>query len=239
MSPEEIQERLHNLEQQIINSYKHASILDDVCTLQPVTPSYQRGEFTQFANRFEIERGHILDGTYMIISELGLEVARSEISLLIDEFTKQSPSKKIKKFSIVEIAIAVQHLESYHYKPTVIFIPKEYFEDVWEWNKKFLVPPSESWDHLAVNSVTILKVIYSSEYAKFNDIIITSQPSNIWRYRPDERTTDERLTARFHWGDSDDPINTLLEIKTVFNFEIKPKEANVILKLPHSEGSEE
>ncbi len=237
MNLEEIQKKVQNLEQQIISSYKNASILDDVCTLEPVSPDHQYGNFHKFDNRYKIEREYIYDSThYLIVNDFGLEVARSEIALLIDEFVKQSPTRELKEFSINEIKKAVYDIQS-HYcrpKPTVIFIPDKYFDEVFEWNQRQMLVPQELWKNLALDPITKLQVKYSSEYAKFDDIIITSKSENIWQYRPDERT-NERLIAKFYWENHEDPLNTILEVKTVFNFEIKRKEANMVLKLPCTE----
>lgn len=240
MSPEEIQEKLHSLEQQIIDSYKNASILDDVCTLEPVERNYQYGQFHQFANRYKIEKAHILDHShFLIVNELGLEIARSEIALLIEEFTKQSISRKVEEFSMTEIRRAISDLKRQYFrpKPTVIFIPTEYFNEVFEWNKTQGLDFRDSWKYLALDHQTRIKVKFSSKYAKFDDIIITSEASNIWQYRPDE-LTNERLTARFHWEDYEYPMDAILEIKTIFNFKTT-KEANMILKLPHREKPED
>ena len=85
---------------------------------------------------------------------------------------------------------------------------------------------------IPLSSISILKIKFSSKYAEFNDIIITSKETNVWQYRPDI-TTGDRITAKFEdWEKSAYSENIILLVRTIFNFRITNKEANFVLELP-------
>ena len=233
-----IQKKIHDLEEQIRTSYNNTSILDDVCKLEPVSTDYYHGKFKQFANKFAIERNHITDSSHILsMGELGTSVARSEIKVLLRKFSEQIVPTKLDLFSIDEIENSIQELSTQDYEPTTIFIPSSYFHEILDWNngKKSQFNMSMNTMHkLVIDPNTILNVKYSSKYVQFSNIIIVSKEANRWQYRPDQNN-EHRLTVKFDW-EVDDPINTMLLVKTIFNFEICSPNANIIFNLPSQEN---
>jgi len=234
MDRRDIDEELKKLENQVVKSFHNATILDNVCNVKEVTQDYRKDQFSQFAKKIDIERSHILDSSHiLLIGELGLSVARSEINLLLHDFAEKSKHVKIDDFSIEKIAEIVYDLQANDFEPSAVFIPTQYFDKVFEWNQKFLEmlkqPEISYLRSLIIDNNTVLRVLYSSKYAKFDNVMIVSKYANIWEFRPDE-DTGNRLTAKFDWDSSE--IDVPLLIRTRFNFEIKSTEANVSLDFP-------
>lgn len=227
----EIEKKLADLENQIKKSYKNGSILERVCTLKEVSNDEEHGTFKQFAGRFLIERSHVTDPSHvLLLGELGLSVARSEIELLIEEISKQEKST-IDDFSIEKIREKVNLMKGQGYKPNMVFIPIEYFHDVYDWNKthKEIGSEGSAFDTLQLDASTSLRVNYSNKKIEFEDVIIISNEVNIWKYRPDLET-NERLIAKFNWDEGDE-TNVILGVKTIYKFLITDRMGNVVLKI--------
>lgn len=156
--------------------------------------------------------------------------------MLLQEFSQNTPSKQSERFSIPEIRDTIHDLQAADFYPNVVFVPSEFFHEVFEWNQqqrqRIPHPISNPMHSLIIDPTTILKVKYSSRYAEFDNVIITTKEANLWQYRQDIET-GERITAKFDWN-QDDPQNTSLLVKTIFNFQIKSDEANIVLELPHT-----
>lgn len=237
MTAEEIQRTLEKLEKQIKDAYSRYSIIDKVCRPVPVNPSERFGKFTQFASRFLIERQHITDSSvFLMLDEIGTSVARDETKYIIDYLSKSSPSKNVEKVSHSDLIHEVSRLWSEGFTPNHIFMPIDYFHDVFEWNRGRPLATYErglsATDSLQISPDLILKISYSNKYVEFEDIIITSRKANKWEYRPVDDTPN-RLIVKFDWN-YNDPINTILEVKTVFNFVVEYPEGNFVLKKQHT-----
>lgn len=235
MNIDEIKQRLAGLEEDVRKSYRNTTILDDVCTVESVTPNYEIGSFEQFASLYPIERAIIKNQShFLLLGELGRSLARSEIELLLKEFTKIPPRKTLTKFSIEDIQNVTYDLQDNDFHPHTVFIPARYSVDVMHWNERFHnIGYNVFSSDLILDPTTKLKVRYSSKYAKFDNIIIVSRDANIWQFRPDP-ITNERITAKFNW-EYDDVENASLLVRTVFRFHNPSPEANVVLELPHDQ----
>lgn len=234
----EIDEKLNELEKQIIKSYYNTSIIDRVCTLHPVSEEID-GTYEQFAGKYLIERSHITDPShFLILNELGTSLANSETKFLIKQFTTNTKTE-IDTFSVEKIKEKMFEIKSKEYFPNMVFIPINYFHDVYDWNKvhKPYGSAGSIFDRLYFDRDNSLQVKYSNKKIKFNDIIITSKEVNHWSYRPDKET-QERIKAKFDW-DMNDTENSLLLVKTVFKFSNENKEGNAVIKIKDFEESSE
>jgi len=230
MISSEIQQKLGELENQIKTAYSRSSIIDYVCIPVKVVPTERYGKFTQFANRLLIERQHVTDSShYLILGEIGTSVARDEERHIIDTLSKLSPQNIVKEISYAEITKGVDIIKSKGFTPNHIFIPIDYFQDVFKWNKDKIKPSHTGsvFDSLVIQNNATLKVTYSNKYVPFDNVIITSKEANKWEYRPVDDTIN-RLTVKFDWS-YNDPENTLLDVKTIFNLVVKPTEANLVI----------
>ena len=80
---------------------------------------------------------------------------------------------------------------------------------------------------------SVLKIKYSSKFAEFKDVIITTKEVNHWIYRPDPETRN-RITAKFDWDAGNDE-NTELLVRTIFNFRVKDQEGNAVFRINNQE----
>lgn len=226
-----INAKLQELEDQIKNSYNNASILNYVCTLKAVSKDVDHGTFEQFAGRYLINRNHVTDSSHiLLLGELGVSVAIAEIQYLINEFSNYE-KQTIASFSIEKILDVVYEIKSKGYNPNLVFIPIEYYFQIFEWNKtnKPVGSKGSSFDTLYLDAETSLQVKYSNKKIELEDVIITSKEVNNWNYRPGEESED-RFTAKFDWG-IEDKENTVVLVKTVFKFTINEKDGNAVLKI--------
>jgi len=226
-----IQEKIRELEEQIHSTYRNYSRIDDICITNAVPLDQRRNQFRQFAKRFLIERQHITDEThFLIFDNFGSGVARSELNYLIHELNQNSQTTNIPEVTLANIREQVEVMHNNGHTPNVIFMPIEYYHTIHEWNMQ---PFQEGLidrnlgDSLVVNRNAILKVIFSNKYVPFENVIITSRENNLWEYRADERT-DSRLTAKMDW-ELEDPINAILLVKTVFNYQVHNELGNHVL----------
>jgi len=226
----EPKDELIKLEEQIKKAYSSYSIIDKVCTPQPVSVDIHYGQFSQFANKLLIEKEHITSSShYLILGEIGTSVARNEIRHIVDAISDLSTKKELDEITYVDIKNSVLSLQSQHYKPNHIFLPIDFFHKLIDWNREKPLDFKQGsvFDQLFIDNYGALKVTYSNKYIPFDNVVITCKEANIWEYRPSS-ISNERMTAKFDWNPSD-PINTILLVKTVFNF--KPsKEGNAVLK---------
>lgn len=232
MANDAIGEKLRELEEQIRTSYQNVSILDDVCTLEPVLENIQRNQFVQFSSKFAINRARITNPTnYLLLGNLGKSVARSEINLLTREIQNTARQETLDDLSFENIRDLVHDLIAQDYQPNVIFIPKKYVHNAHNWNLEHKPVGSQGsiFSRLYLDAATSLNIEYSSKYTNFEDIIVTTKTANQWQFRPDI-DTEGRLTAKFDW-DVDNEGNTELLIKTVFNFKILEDQANIVFKI--------
>ena len=179
---------------------------------------------------FKINRDQITNPiNVLLLGELGSSVARSEIKTLLDSFS-ECDTTEIDTFSFEKIREKVFSMKSNGHNPNAIFVPIEYFHNVYDWNKekKPYDSPGSLFDVLYLDAVTSLKVKYSNKIVPFQDVIITSKEANHWNYRLDEETQG-RITVKFDWDDGDDE-NTILLIKTTFKFNVE-KDGNAVLKI--------
>lgn len=228
---EQINQKLRELENQIRKSYNNVSILDHVCTLESVSEETDYGTYQQFAGKFEINRERVTNPTnFLMLGELGASVARSEIIFLINELSTFAKSE-IDTFSIDKIKEKVFMMRSQGYHPNTVFIPIEYYEDVFEWNKthKPYGSGGSIVDSLYLDPISNLQIKYSNKKIEFEDVIITSKDANHWKYRPDAETNG-RITAKFDWDVQNDE-NSILLVKTVFKFETDRNGGNTVLKI--------
>jgi len=226
----EIQKKIEELENQIKTAYSRNSIIDNVCIPVKVSPNYEYGKFTKFANRLLIERQRITDpSNYLILGEIGTSVARSEERHIIDTLSKLSSPNIVKEISYEEITKGVDIIKTRGFTPNHIFMPIDYFQNMIKWRaSKLSTNPALSDIHsLPIQNDLILKVTYSNKYVPFENVIITSKEANKWEYRPID-DTDNRLTAKFDWN-YNDLDNVILDVKTTFNLKIEHPEANLVL----------
>ncbi|MGB9003690.1 MAG: hypothetical protein WCC52_07795 [Nitrosotalea sp.] len=231
MDRDQINQKLSELENQIRKSYNNVSILDHVCILESVPEEIDHGTYQQFAGRYKINRERITNPTnFLILNELGASVARSEIIFLIHELSNSEKSE-IDTFSIDKIKEKVFSMRSQGYHPDVVFIPIEYYDKVFDWNKTHKPFDSEGniVDRLYLDRVSNLRIKYSNKKIEFEDVIIASKNANHWKYRPDAETNG-RITAKFDWDVQDDE-NSILLVKTVFKFTTDRNGGNVVLKI--------
>ena len=231
MDREKINQKLKELENQIRTSYNNASILDHICTLEGVPEEVEYGTYEQFAAKYKISREHITDSTHvLLLGELGASVARSEIIFLINSFSNYDKSE-IDTFSIEKIKEKTFSMQSQGYYPNAVFIPIEYFHDIYDWNKTNKLYGSEGniFDRLYLDSTNSLLVKYSNKKIELEDVIITSKEVNHWKYRSDAETKG-RFTTKFDWDIKDDE-NSILLVKTVFKFMNEEKNGNAVLKI--------
>lgn len=231
MDREQINQKLSELENQIRKSYNNVSILDHVCTLESVPEEIDYGTYEQFAGRYTINREHITNpANFMMLNELGASVARSEIIFLINELSNFE-KLEIDTFSIDKIKEKVFSMRSLGHHPDVVFIPIEYYDKVFDWNKTHKPFDSEGSivDRLYLDPISNLRVKYSNKKIEFENVIITSKDVNHWKYRPDAETNG-RITAKFDW-DVQDNENSILLVKTVFKFTTDRNGGNVVLKI--------
>ncbi len=123
-------------------------------------------------------------------------------------------------------------MRSQGYHPNVVFIPIEYYNDVFDWNKTHKPYDSAGSivDTLYLDDPTLnLRIKYSNKIIKFEDVIITSKDVNHWKYRLDAETKG-RVTAKFDW-DIQDEENSILLVKTVFKFTADRDGGNAVLKI--------
>lgn len=221
---------LERLELQIKKAYLTSSVIDEVCTIEPVHSDYHSGEFTQFVNRLLIEKEIILNpSNYISMSELGTSVSRNEINCIVKDTFEKCISKELEKIEYSDIVDAVLNLNANDYKPNHIFLPIEYFHKVIDWNagKPLDFSKRSVTGQVFIDGYGAIPITYSNKYVPFENVIVTCKEANLWQYRPASESND-RLTVKFDWN-LNDPINTILLVKTVFNF-IPHKEGNVVLK---------
>ena len=224
------QKRIKKLEDEIQEAYRRYSIIDKVCTPVPV-PKDDR-IFRQFAKKFLIERIHITDDSHFLILEnFGIGTARSEDNYLLEKIRLHSVCNEVNEINYEEIQNAVKQLKQNGFVPDAIFLPINYFHNVWDWNS---IPYqngqiTENLGHqLVIDKNTILPIIFSNKYVPFNEVFVVTKKVNIWEYRPDA-VTEGRLTTQFNWDYNDSKYTTLL-IQTIFNLEIKNSNGNILLK---------
>lgn len=232
MSNNEPTEELAEFVNQVKTAYSSSSVLDNVCTLTPVPTTERYGQFLQFAKNLLIERQHITDPShYLILDEIGTSVARNEIKEIVDNLSRQSPDGYHNgEVSYQNIVDAVISLRERNYRPNHIFLPIEFFHNVFEWNRG--VPRSyggnagSAFDSLLITNET-LKVTYSNKYIPFDNIVITSREAMNWEYRP-ASDNNERLTVEFNWNNNN-PTHTTLLVKEIFNFDPNV-DGNLVIK---------
>lgn len=242
--PVDINQKLRELENQIRTAYNSASIIDNVCTPTAVPPETRPNTFRQFVNSWLIERQHILDESHhLILGDLGEEVARNEIREIINRIGNSCKPRTVQDLTITEIRTSVQQLQSHGFRPNRIFLPIEYFHEVIEWNhssERTIAQYGGQYgsvtDSIYIDSSMILKVIYSNKYIPLDRVIITSKEANKWEFRPDAETNG-RLTAKFNW-DMNDPVNTSLLVRTVFNLVITDTRGNTVLQMVNRRNSD-
>ena len=231
MDKNEINTKLIQLENQIRNSYYKASIVENVCTIRPVLESIEHGEYKQFAQKFRINKEPILDtsGT-LLLDGIGDSLAFGEINFIIKALSDYEKST-INTFSVKKIEEKFFEMKNHTHTPNMVFIPIEYYHDIYEWNKthKPCGSAGSIFDRLCFSDGNSLRIQFSNKKIEFEDIIITSRDANHWNYRPDSETQG-RLTVKFDWGTSDSE-NAILLIKTVFKFVNEDKNRNSIIKI--------
>lgn len=228
--------KLVELELQIKKAYLDSSIIDEVCTVESVSTGYRYGKFTQFVNKLLIEKEIILNpANYMTMDELGTSVSRNEINCIVKDISEKCISKELEKIEYSDIVVAVLNLKNNRYNPNHIFLPIEYFHKVIDWNKDKPLDFSKRsvTGQLFIDGYNAINVTYSNKYVPFENVIITCKEANLWQYRPASKLND-RLIAKFDWNLSD-PINSILLVKTVFDF-IPRKEGNIVLKPKNNES---
>jgi len=225
--------RLQDLEEQIRTSYQNTTIIDDVCTVEAVDETYQPGQLKQFASKYAINREHITSTTHYLfgIGEFGKSTARSEINLLLREFRNSTNISDMEEFSFEQILEKVHELQANDFNPKVIFIPTSHMEKILEHNRENRPYGAQGsyFDTIYLDQATPLKIKYSSKYAQFEEIIITTKEANQWKYRPDVETGN-RITAKFDWNAGGDE-NTELIVRTIFNFRIGDPNGNAIFRI--------
>ena len=227
----EINERLQDLENQIQTTYKSYSVVGTVCTTKSISQSERFGQFRQFANKLLIERRHITDPSHhLILDEIGRSVARNEIKYLVNNLQKGCKQTTTEKISYRDIQEGVSSIQNSGFVPNHIFLPIEYFHEVFEWNKdkpRTYDATKSAFNSLYISESVTLSVDYSNKYIQFDDSIITSKEANFWEYRPTS-SDNERLISQFCWDQGDD-VNTILLVQTIFNLHVKHPEGNFLL----------
>lgn len=226
-----IQQRLERLEKQIQDAYAKHTVIDNVCIPTLVEPTVKAGQFRQIANNLLIEKERITDpNNYLLLEEIGTSVARGEIEYLVRNLTQNSPNTKIDGITYDKIVQGAEVIINNGFKPNHVFMPIEYSRYIREWNQ---FKPRRNWTEggirnaIYINEDIVMKVTFSNKYVPFEETVITSKESNRWEYRP---TVDRssRLTAKFNWN-YEDPMNTLLSVKTIFNHVVDER-GNLVMK---------
>jgi len=229
----DIQSKLIELEDKIKDAYMRSSVIDEVCTPIPVEQTIRYGQFSQFIQKLLVEREHMQNPShFLILDEVGTSVARGETKQIIEKISSL-PSKTVEKLSYEDILVGIQSLRDLGFVPNHIFLPINYFHEVFEWNKGKWRPDTargSAFSTLYTNSGEQLSINYSNKYIPFEHVMITSKEANIWEYRHvDDDSTKNRLKVKFDWN-YNDPDNTLLLVQTIYNFKISEENGNFIIK---------
>lgn len=231
MDRDQINTKLIQLENQIRNSYYSASIVENVCIIKDVPESIGYGEYQQFIQKLRINREPILDTSGTIsMDEIGRSLVFGEINFIIKSLSNYEKST-IDTFSVEKIEEKFFEMKTQNYTPNMIFIPIEYYHEIFEWNKTHKPYDSEGsmFDRLYLRDENYLKIKYSNKKIELEHIIITSKEVNQWNYRLDSETKG-RITVKFDW-DVPDSENTVLLVKTVFKFVNEDRDGNAVIKI--------
>ena len=208
----------------IIKSYKGSSEIPEVVQVKELDEERDKElEFIQIYKR--PPKSCLIKPSFVDCSTrwLGRSVAVGEINYLIKRILEDERIERVglrargHEEIFNEIKSVVGSLKEQNYKPSVVFIPLEILT---EFVKKGL---------LRIDEDTELKVINSSKFTPFEDIIIIDKAAGIWTFKTDEET-GERLIIEIREYDADKSKVDLL-VKTAVNFRIVDTEAIKILKI--------
>lgn len=169
------EQELNIFAEAIISSYKRTSILNEITTL--IDYSGQSGNYFQIGERVLIpKRFFDLDNKHnntIIAGQFCESIVLGEKNFLLKQFaTFAKTEKKTIRLNKPSYEDIIQQIENNFEKPTDIFMPIDYFHQVFEWTKKGLVKYEEWQPHFSVGSIKIKIHWAKTKLIPFKDIII-------------------------------------------------------------------
>lgn len=229
--------KLKEYERQIITAYENYSIVQFACAPVKISQSHERGKFLRLGNRLKIEKDILLNESHSVdLTNLGIGVAHGETKTVVNDITKSTTIRKIDSYATEDLLInAVFDQIDRGYNPRFVFVPIDYFLDIWKWSTARF--RRGNFDGLGgyewiIDNQTRLKVKYSNIHTPFENFIIVDPAYNIWNYR--QTKTGGRLTASFEES-LEDSENFYLNVHTVFKFDVTEPAANLVLKFKPKE----
>jgi len=224
--------KLSEYEKQIISSYQNYSIVPYACKAVKVSTGSDLGKFFRLGNRLKIERDILLNESHSVfLGNLGISVAHEETKTIVKDIAKSAAVEKLDvPASEYYLTAAIMSQIERGFNPRFIFVPIDYFLDVWKWSserfRRVNFDGQGGYEWVIDNNIK-LRIKYSNKYTPFDNFIIVDPVYNEWRYRPDSKTGG-RLTASFE--DKLDPDNLFLNVHTLFKFDVTESDANLVLK---------
>ena len=225
----------------IVEAYHHASEIEEIVTI--VNSIQETDRNVPFIS---IDQGHSLSRVprdclikpslvdcSAIWSEFGRYVAFSEMNYFIREVLKckrQVEDLTIKDPNIValydKIDSVVSDLRKKGFNPSIIFVPMKYSSDP---EVKKHVTYENGRAFLKVGTETKMRIVHSTRFKPFNDILILDKAAFAWQYKL-EKDSSERLVVTVQEDETSKSTVHVLA-KTTANLEIKNPKSLRILRI--------
>ncbi len=229
----------------ILESFNESSEISKAARLEEFDLSRDKDiEFISIYRRPIIPKDCFLTASYVDCSVLwhgyGRNVAFGEINYFVKQILDNSHIEKIEVDYVEDIIRLYDKIESTinslkddGFNPSTIFIPLDYLskfrKEGWNIESKLYNKFTYSDRQFKLNESTKLDIIHSSNYTKFEDIIILDKKACIWTFKPPDEVK-ERLHIEINEYEKDISKIDLL-VKTVINLKIENSDAIKILTI--------
>lgn len=192
-------------------------------------------KFKQIYNHIQVPRDCLTEPSTtdcsIIWSDLGRSIAFGELNYFIEKVKKRRAIERIKikdvdiKEIFYKIETIVKDLKEEGLTPSTIFIPLKYWTDIRIQNR--LVYEEDTF--FKVGEEEKLKIIGSSNFIPFNDIIILDKKSSIWTHKVGQFSSN-RLDITIKENEKDNSkVNVL--VRTIINLNIENPKGLKVLKI--------
>lgn len=191
--------KVKQCKEKILESYETHSEISKAVSFKEFDINIDKNiKFDQIGYRPLIPKDCFLEVSHVdcsiLWSDYGSTVALGEINYFLEKILNNSSIKKTELIDVgnlVElyelIEITVDSLTNKGFNPSTIFLPLDYLNkfkrDGWDneskFNGKFM-----NFDKLKLNESTTLDIIHSSDYKKFEEIIILDRDTCVWTFKP-------------------------------------------------------
>lgn len=233
--------RIEKCKAGISEAYNKASRLHEVGRIEEFSQERDKDlKFVQIYKRPLLPKDCLTEPSSVdcstIWSDLGRGIGFRETKFFIKEILGHKTIEKIRveKTNIEELHVKIEDVVNdlkKKFNPSTIFIPIEYYTDIETGNHVV----RKDGQHLFETGGKRMKIIYSSNFVEFNDIIVLDKDASIWTYKPSKHAHN-RLDITVKEHEKDKSLADVL-VKTTLNLEVKSPEALKIIKIKRTKKS--